>query len=679
MATTTPRLGLPVPEGHENFNRAAYTEMLNAVDTSAASAQELEEHENNGAKHTTLKEDVLYADLPATYSEGLTLSKLVADTANAAYTSWRDALYSKFGLTSTSTPILIVVETFRSNNTTTTVQQKITAYNNTGDDIGKLVFTASRTSHSGVWGDLQVTLPALAGAGNPEGAVRSWLGATYFDQTERKTYTRSGNTTAFTNTGWVAQTAAIDTKLDTHIKDDLGHTRYIGSTNGGNAWVGVSNNIIWAVGTNPLRPVTGSGYKLIVQVANTGNVTLSLKNVDGTQVSNAYPVLTTDGKQLTSGAVTGGAMVTVVFSGSAFFLQGKGGGYGTSDEIPIDRLWAGVPSNSFGNLPFIFNYSNVLNNIANSPTLVRYNHVDKVLHLAVGMGYKAYEGQALKWQTNTTNGNGYTHSLDAENRILYISLADGKISKRSSNNIAAQYWETTDTGMDGPNSVTHIPGDQGFMGFNGTTGLRFSTNGNKLWTLTSNTVKGTITAICATQANEIFVVAYEYTGSYVSTLYKINGATGAVTTTTLTGFQSAELVKFIRVDEVNQKLALLGANGSMQMRAISDPSTMFNAIGVGYTNETKGMGIDSQGRIYVVHNSGPNGFGLTKFTSQLGVMWHCKLHTTSGFTSFMLGLDIDRTPNTPNTPYPELYLATTQGSGVSGSVLRNKQTYTITT
>ncbi len=120
--------------------------------------------------------------------------------------------------------------------------------------------------------------------------------------------------------------ANANTKLDTHIKDDIGHTRFIGSTNGGNAWVGVSNNIIWAVGSNPLRPVSGSGYRLSVQVTNTGNVTLSLKSVDGTQVSNAYPVLSMDGKQLPSGAITNGAMVTVVFSGSAFFLQGSGSG-----------------------------------------------------------------------------------------------------------------------------------------------------------------------------------------------------------------------------------------------------------------------------------------------------------------------------------------------------------------
>lgn len=389
---------------------------------------------------------------------------------------------------------------------------------------------------------------------------------------------------------------------------------------------------------------------------------------------------------------------------SAFILQGEGGSgnaqpndvrkdktftndngeqtgtlvaYGTSEEIPLDTLSSGITSNFFGDLPLVLNYGSILNNTAVAPTLVRFNHVDKVLHLAAGMAYKAYDGQSLKWQTLTTNTTGYTHSLDAENRILYISVLDGKIAKRSSNNVAAQYWETTDTGMDGANRVTHIPGDQGFVGFqNGNIGLRFATNGNKVWTLAMGYIKGTITAICATQDNEIFVVAYEYTGSYVSTLYKINGATGAVTTTTLEGFQSVELVNCIRVDEDNQRLVLLGAYGTMQTRAISNPSTVLSAMSGIYTNETKGMEIDNQGRIYVVHNSGKNGVGLTKFTPQLGALWQCKFNPTSSFTIFMLGLDIDRTPN---TPYPELYIALVQGSGGNGEIRRNKQTYTIMT
>lgn len=409
---------------------------------------------------------------------------------------------------------------------------------------------------------------------------------------------------------------------------------------------GTTANAVYAVRYNPLA-INGNGAFILLGERGSGNAQPKDVRKDKT-FTNDY------GEQV-------GTLVA----------------YGTSEEIPIDKLSSSITSNFFGDLPLVFNYGNVLNNIATSPTLVRYNHVDKVLHLAVGQAYKAYDGQTLKWQTATTNTTGYTHSLDAENRILYISMVDGKISKRDSNNVAAQYWETTDTGMDGANRVTHIPNNQGFIGFaGGTTGLRFSTNGNKLWTLMSGIVKGTITAICATQANEIFVVAYEYTGSYVSTLYKINGATGAVTTTALTGFQSVEMVNFIRVDEVNQKLVLLGAYGSMQTRAISNPSTMFNAIGGGYTNETKGMEIDNQGRIYVVHNNGRNGFGLTKFTTQLGAMWQCKLYGTTSFTSFMLGLDIDRTPN---TPYPELYLARTQGSGSSGEVFRSKQTYTIMT
>ncbi|WP_338651618.1 hypothetical protein [Lysinibacillus sp. Y5S-8] len=485
-----------------------------------------------------------------------------------------------------------------------------------------------------------------------------------------------------------ARIANLEQELANHIAE-VSHIKWI-ETVGGTA------NALTAT----VSGITSYKNGLAVSFPATSNSTAAMTlNINGL---GAIPIKKANGTAFSNAKANG--VYTVRYRAGAFILQGEGGtgnaqpsdvrkdktftndygeqvgtlvAYGTSEEIPIDKLSSSITPNFFGDLPLILNYGSILNNTAVSQTIIRYNYVDKVLHLAAGMAYKAYDGQSLKWSISTTNTTGYTHSLDAENRILYISVVDGKIAKRDSNNIAAQYWETTDTGMDGANRVTNIPGNQGFIGFQGgTTGLRFATNGNKLWTLTSGIIKGTILALCATQSNTIFVVAYEYTGSYVSTLYKINGATGAVTTTALSGFGSVELVRFIRIDEVNQKLVLIGEYGGMQTRSINDPSTIFNAISGTRVNEVKGMEIDNQGRIYVVHNSGTNGFGLTKFTTLLGVMWQCKLHATTSFTSFMLGLDIDRTPN---TPYPELYLARVQGSGSSGEVFRSKQTYTIMT
>lgn len=116
--------------------------------------------------------------------------------------------------------------------------------------------------------------------------------------------------------------SGINTKLDAHIKDDLGHTRYIGSTNATNAWTCSSNLIIW----DGTKPKAGVAYRLFAAGANTGAVTLVLSSTNPAITSSTYPVYGMDGKALTAGAVAQGAMVTVCFSGSAFFLQGSGSG-----------------------------------------------------------------------------------------------------------------------------------------------------------------------------------------------------------------------------------------------------------------------------------------------------------------------------------------------------------------
>lgn len=119
----------------------------------------------------------------------------------------------------------------------------------------------------------------------------------------------------------------VDTKVDKHINEDLGHVRYIGTTNSGNAWVCVSDDIIWeTVGLPLVRAKIGSSYKIQVVTTNTGNITLTLKSKDGSKVTNAYPVLNLDGTQVLANSITSGAMVTVTFNGGTFFLQGSGSG-----------------------------------------------------------------------------------------------------------------------------------------------------------------------------------------------------------------------------------------------------------------------------------------------------------------------------------------------------------------
>lgn len=133
---------------------------------------------------------------------------------------------------------------------------------------------------------------------------------------------KSFNQQVIDNTNAIAN---ANTKLDTHIKDDPGHTRYIGSTNATNAWTCSSNLIIW----DGTKPKAGVAYRLFAAGANTGAVTLVLSSTNPAITSSTYPVYGMDGKALTAGAVAQGAMVTVCFSGSAFFLQGSGSGVTT--------------------------------------------------------------------------------------------------------------------------------------------------------------------------------------------------------------------------------------------------------------------------------------------------------------------------------------------------------------
>ncbi|MED3803677.1 hypothetical protein P4562_17270 [Lysinibacillus xylanilyticus] len=119
--------------------------------------------------------------------------------------------------------------------------------------------------------------------------------------------------------------AAVDTKVDNHTKENLGHIIYLGYTNAPNAWVCTSDDIIWEV-SGPVRARRGSAYRVFLTNINTGNVTLTLKNKDGSKVSSAYPVLNIDGSQILPNSLNTGAMVTVAFNGSNFFLQGSGSG-----------------------------------------------------------------------------------------------------------------------------------------------------------------------------------------------------------------------------------------------------------------------------------------------------------------------------------------------------------------
>lgn len=121
--------------------------------------------------------------------------------------------------------------------------------------------------------------------------------------------------------------SGINTKLDAHIKDELGHVRYVGAANGSNAKV-ITTDLIPMVsgGANPV-PKLGVALRFIAQQANTGAVTLQIQTSSGNTL--AYPLSKGDGKALVANDIIGGGIYTVAFSGSVFFLQGSGSGVKT--------------------------------------------------------------------------------------------------------------------------------------------------------------------------------------------------------------------------------------------------------------------------------------------------------------------------------------------------------------
>lgn len=129
--------------------------------------------------------------------------------------------------------------------------------------------------------------------------------------------------------------AAIDTKVDKHIEQDDGHVRYLGSSSATNDMIVSNDNLTLPLESDGKIKI-GSAFRFRKDTTNTGALTMQLKLKGITYPK--YQVLTSRGKAFTGGEMIGGGMYTLVFNGSAFFLQGEGGGYYTGDTIKAKDL-----------------------------------------------------------------------------------------------------------------------------------------------------------------------------------------------------------------------------------------------------------------------------------------------------------------------------------------------------
>ncbi|MFJ6264432.1 glycine-rich domain-containing protein [Lysinibacillus xylanilyticus] len=116
------------------------------------------------------------------------------------------------------------------------------------------------------------------------------------------------------------QLAIVDSKVKSHVEQDDGHVRYLGSSSATNDMV-ISNDVL----TLPLEAdgkiKVGSAFRFRKGTTNTGAMTLQLKLKGITYPT--YQIVTSRGRAFTGGEMIGGGFYTIVFTGSLFMLQGE--------------------------------------------------------------------------------------------------------------------------------------------------------------------------------------------------------------------------------------------------------------------------------------------------------------------------------------------------------------------
>ncbi|XRD23465.1 glycine-rich domain-containing protein [Lysinibacillus fusiformis] len=117
-------------------------------------------------------------------------------------------------------------------------------------------------------------------------------------------------------------------KIDTHIKDDSGHARFIGTTSGGDGMACRTDLAPVDLVNGKLVPRKGYAFRFLKgQGPNKGPVTLAIVSdtLPGNPSSATYQILNGRGQTLKAGDLAKDSIVTVAFNGTAFILQGESG------------------------------------------------------------------------------------------------------------------------------------------------------------------------------------------------------------------------------------------------------------------------------------------------------------------------------------------------------------------
>ncbi|MCY9547283.1 hypothetical protein [Lysinibacillus xylanilyticus] len=134
---------------------------------------------------------------------------------------------------------------------------------------------------------------------------------------------------------------AVDTALKTHTKDDSGHVRFIGNATGSDGMNCRTDLAPVDLVNGKLVPRKGHAFRFYkVDTTNQGPCTFSIVSdtLPGNPGSAMYQILNGRGKALKGGELAKDSIITLAFNGSAFILQGEGGGYYQGDIIKAQDL-----------------------------------------------------------------------------------------------------------------------------------------------------------------------------------------------------------------------------------------------------------------------------------------------------------------------------------------------------
>lgn len=493
------------------------------------------------------------------------------------------------------------------------------------------------------------------------------------------------------------KTAAIDTKLGTHIADYVKHPAYAGTTFASN---------VYSVNLDPPLTAYKDGVGLVLKLNTTPSAGTIGINVDGLGNKSVYRAKGTSANAsmfVKDGIYEFRYSATANSGNGAFILQGEGGSgnaqpsdvrtgktftnddgektgtlvaYGISEQVPMDKLQC-----SLANIPVVQVFGDMTDTNSFYPAKsIHYDYNNSQYH-AIGLGgHKKFSWAGGLMGSLTLNTASYVFAFDEEHGFIYLMYSDTKIAKVNAATLAV-IWETPQYSGLNAASAAHVPNNQGVaIAVSATNTFQctgYNKDGQQKWRLNYNAHLGAHRAMCADRAGDVYLAA-QNTETNVTSLYKISGATGAVMVVPVsiyTGYYSAYRMM---VDETNGRLVILFTDGNIRSYRTYDLAIVFTMPNAQLTSGGVSLDIDKKGNVYIgVRGGNVNLYGditpgVVKFSPTLSYMWRMG-NTIMNYPSD-ISIAIDKHPD---KEYPDIIIALPKSSGSVTNTVRYKQTIAV--